>query len=53
MAKKKASKVIVNEVDRSKVYQRNLADECEEYMKIFGANKNLYRIVPNLEDGLK
>lgn len=36
-----------------KIYQRNLADACEEYSKIFGANKNLYRIMPSMQDGLK
>lgn len=33
--------------------KRNLADFCEESSKIFGANKNLYRIIPSLTDGLK
>ena len=37
----------------SKIYKRNIADECEEYMKIYGANKNLYRIIPSMQDGLK
>lgn len=37
----------------SKTYQRNIADACEEYCKIFGANKNLYRIMPSMQDGLK
>lgn len=36
-----------------KVYKRDLADACEEYSKIFGANKNLYRIMPSAVDGLK
>ena len=36
-----------------KIYKKNIADACEEYSKIFGANKNLYRIMPNLIDGLK
>lgn len=36
-----------------KVYRKNLADACEEYNKIFGANKNLYRIMPSANDGLK
>lgn len=36
-----------------KVYQRDIADACEEYSKIFGANKNLYRIIPSFQDGLK
>ena len=36
-----------------KIYVKNLADACEEYNKIFGANKNLYRIMPGFQDGLK
>ena len=38
---------------KGKTYQRNLADACEEYLKIFGANKNLYRIMISMQDGLK
>lgn len=37
----------------SKIYKKNLAEACEEYIKIFGANKNLYRITPRMQDGLK
>ena len=37
----------------SKLKQRNIADACEEYSKIFGANKNLYRIIPSVQDGFK
>ena len=40
-------------VPTSKTYQRNLAESCEEWIKIFGANKNLYRIMPSMQDGLK
>lgn len=36
-----------------KIYQRDIAEACEEYSKIFGANKNLYRIIPSMQDGLK
>ena len=36
-----------------KIQQKNLADACEEYIKIFGANKNLYRIMCSMQDGLK
>ena len=36
-----------------KLYQRNLAEACEEYNKIFGANKNLYRVIPSMSDGMK
>ena len=35
------------------IYKRDLADACEEYVKIFGANKNLYRIMISMQDGLK
>lgn len=35
-----------------KIQKRNIAEACEGYNKIFGANKNLYRIMPNLVDGL-
>lgn len=31
----------------------NLADNSENAMKIFGANKNLYRSIPSMIDGLK
>lgn len=36
-----------------KIYQKNLADACEEYLNIFAANKNLYRIMIFMQDGLK
>jgi DNA gyrase/topoisomerase IV subunit A len=36
-----------------KIYKRDIADACEEYNKIFGANKNLYRIMCSMQDGLK
>lgn len=31
----------------------DISDVCEEYAKVFGANKNIYRITPSLIDGLK
>lgn len=37
----------------SKIIKRNIADACEEYVKKFGANKNLYRVIPSFADGLK
>ena len=49
MAKKKEEKFIPTSV----TYQRNLAEACEEWIKIFGANKNLFRITPSMQDGLK
>ena len=35
-----------------KIIRRNIADADLEYMKIFGANKNLYRTIASLSDGL-
>lgn len=37
----------------SKIIKRNIAETCEEYIKIFGGNKNLYRVIPSMIDGLK
>lgn len=36
-----------------RIIQMNVADANLEYMQIFGANKNLYRTVASLIDGLK
>lgn len=30
-----------------------IGDTCEDYLKLFGANKNLYRVIPSMSDGLK
>ena len=35
-----------------KITQHNVADADLEYMEIFGANKNLYRTIASLSDGL-
>ena len=35
------------------IYKRDLAETCESFIKIFGANKNLYRIIPSMVDGLR
>ena len=35
-----------------RIIQQNVAEAAEEYSCIFGANKNLYRITPRLQDGL-
>lgn len=53
--KKKLNDKILNEdfLNTQNVVKRDLADACEEYNKIFGANKNLYRIIPSMQDGLK
>lgn len=37
----------------AKVTQEDVGYAAEEYTKLFGANKNLYRIMPSLIDGLK
>ena len=35
-----------------KIVVKNIADACEDYYKIFGANRNLFRVMPGLVDGL-
>ena len=37
----------------SKINKENIGELCEKYNKICGANKNLYRIIPSMIDGLK
>ena len=37
----------------NEIITKNIAEIAEEYMKIYGANKNLYRHIPSLVDGLK
>lgn len=39
--------------DEVKIEQRDVAEACTEYLNIFAANKNLYRVIPSLIDGLK
>lgn len=36
-----------------KIIKVNIAKQTEEWQKIFGANKNLYRYFQSLVDGLK
>ena len=36
-----------------KIYSRDVAEASMEYSKLFGANKNIYRITPHLIDGCK
>ena len=36
-----------------KIIQCNVADAVLDYSRIFGANKNLYRTIASLQDGLK
>lgn len=55
MAKKK-KKVIIDYSaidDSSRVIKQNVADAALECMQIFGANKNLYRTMASLIDGMK
>lgn len=40
-------------IGNESVENRNAAEAVEEYVKIFGANKNDYRVIPRLNDGLK
>lgn len=35
------------------IIEENIGNISEEYQKIFGANKNLYRYIPSMIDGLK
>ena len=36
-----------------KIIKRSIGEACREFMCIFGANKNLYRIIPTMIDGFK
>ena len=36
-----------------KISRQNVADATLEYSCLFGANKNVYRIAPSLQDGKK
>lgn len=55
MAKKKKKGIIDYSTidDSSRVIKQNVADAALEYMQIFGANKNLYRTMASLIDGMK
>ena len=39
--------------DNSRIIKRNIAEASEEWMKIFGSNKNFYRHIPMMIDGCK
>ncbi len=43
----------LNYTDDSRIENVNLGEFNEDDMKIFGANKNLYRAIPSMIDGLK
>jgi DNA gyrase/topoisomerase IV subunit A len=51
MSKKKDKNV--DRFGNETVYMKNIADEAMDYNKLAGANKNVYRIAPSLNDGLK
>ena len=55
--KKHVSKVdaesYINPSKSAMIYTMDIADACRDYIRIFGANKNLYRIIPSMQDGLK
>jgi DNA gyrase subunit A len=54
--KKKSLKMSMENLDyenMSNISGENLADSCEESMKIFGTNKNVYRAIKSMIDGLK
>lgn len=36
-----------------KMLYQNVADAARDYQKLFGANKNLYRVIPKLQSGCK
>lgn len=41
----------MGEIER--IEKRNIADTCAEYSMMFGTNKNTYRVIPSMQDGLK
>lgn len=51
--KKKVYQEVDGRIGNETVTRVNIADADLEYSKIFGANKNLYRTIPSLQDGLK
>lgn len=56
MSKKKKKTDLVNfdfSSANENIIDRNIATQSEEWQKIFGANKNLYRHIPSMIDGLK
>ena len=55
MAKRGKTKTLAEafEHEQTNIINRDIADTCAEFMKISGANKNLYRIAPLINDGLK
>lgn len=45
--------VTIEKFGNEHIYLANVSREAEEYQKLYGANKNLYRVIPSFEDGLK
>lgn len=44
---------LMDQVNKDHVATINVATAAEEFACIYGANKNLYRILPSLQDGLR
>lgn len=44
---------LMDQVNHDQVAEINVALAAEEFACIYGANKNLYRILPSLQDGLR
>lgn len=44
---------LMDQVNNDRVAEINVALAAEEFACIYGANKNLYRILPSLQDGLR
>lgn len=44
---------LMDQVNKDRVAEINVALAAEEFACIYGANKNLYRILPSLQDGLR
>ena len=53
MAKKNMKSLADAFANEKDIINQDIADTCAEFMKISGANKNLYRIAPLINDGLK
>ena len=44
---------IISKASKDHLIQVNVSQAAEEYACIFGANKNLYRVTPSMQDGLR
>lgn len=45
--------VSITKIGNEDIRVANIADETENYIKLFGANKNVFRAIPSLQSGLK